>query len=157
MQIIKDLPLQTKHCFLILRKRRYVCNCGKHFYQNYHFLPKYLHRTKRLTSFSADSFHKVTNISTIAARANISTFTVNRILDTVSFPKPKLPRALSIDELKGNASIGKYQCILVDPIIHSVLDIFKHFRTRILMITNYFFRLALEGLFGMPKNILRQS
>ena len=30
---------------------------------------------------------------------------------------------LSIDEFKGNAGGQKYQCILVDPIKHSVLDI----------------------------------
>ena len=123
MQSIKDLPLQTKHCFLILKKRRYLCNCGKRFYESYHFLPKYLHRTKRLTAFIADSFHETISISNIAVRANVSASTVNRILDTISFPKPKLPRTLSIDEFKGNASTGKYQCILVDPIKHSVLDI----------------------------------
>ena len=57
-QTIKDLPFQTKHCFLVLKKRRYLCNCGKRFYENYHFLPKYLQRTTRLTAFIADSFHE---------------------------------------------------------------------------------------------------
>ena len=34
LQTIKDLPFQAKHCFLVLRKRRYVCSCGKKFYVN---------------------------------------------------------------------------------------------------------------------------
>ncbi|MCI5740716.1 MAG: transposase [Lachnospiraceae bacterium] len=34
-----------------------------------------------------------------------------------------LPRALSIDEFKGNAVIGKYQCILFNLVRHQVLDI----------------------------------
>lgn len=123
MQTIKDLPFQTKHCYLVLRKRRYSCNCGKRFYENYSFLPRYLQRTSRLTAFIADCFHKTTSISSIAQQTNVSTSTVNRILDTVSFAKPSLPRALSIDEFKGNASTGKYQCILVNPIKHQVLDI----------------------------------
>lgn len=123
MQTIKDLPFQTKHCYLVLQKRRYVCNCGKRFYENYNFLPRYLQRTSRLTAFIADSFHKTTSISSIAERANVSSATVNRILDTISFSKATLPRALSIDEFKGNASTGKYQCILVDPLKHRVLDI----------------------------------
>ena len=123
LQTIKDLPFQTKHCYLVLRKRRYTCSCGKRFYENYRFLPRYLQRTSRLTAFIADSFHKTTSISSIAELANISTTTVNRILDTISFSKPMLPRALSIDEFKGNASTGKYQCILVDPLKHRVLDI----------------------------------
>ena len=123
MQTIKDLPLQTKHCYLILRKRRYSCSCGKRFYEHYNFLPRYLQRTSRLTAFIADSFHKTISISAIAEQANVSTTTVNRILDTISFSRPSLPNALSIDEFKGNASTGKYQCILVNPIRHQVLDI----------------------------------
>ena len=43
------------------------------------------------------------NITSIAQRANVSTATVNRILDTIHFPKMMLPEALSIDEFKGNA------------------------------------------------------
>lgn len=123
LQTIKDLPFQTKHCYLVLQKRRYVCNCGKRFYEDYNFLPRYLQRTSRLTAFIADSFHKTTSISSIAECANVSSATVNRILDTISFSKATLPRALSIDEFKGNASTGKYQCILVDPLKHRVLDI----------------------------------
>lgn len=111
LQTIKDLPFQTKHCYLVLRKRRYTCSCGKRFYENYCFLPRYLQRTSRLTAFIADSFHKTTSISSIAELANISTTTVNRILDTISFSKPMLPRALSIDEFKGNASTGKYDIV----------------------------------------------
>ena len=34
-----------------------------------------------------------------------------------------LPEVLSIDEFKGNAGNEKYQCILVDPAKHRVLDI----------------------------------
>jgi transposase len=45
-------------------------------------------------------------------------------LDTIHYAPPdKLPEAVSIDEFKGNASTGKYQCILVDPQKHRILDI----------------------------------
>lgn len=50
MQTIKDLPFQLKHCFLILKKHRYICSCGKRFYENYSFLPRYFQRTSRLTA-----------------------------------------------------------------------------------------------------------
>lgn len=98
LQTIKDLPFQTKHCFLVLRKRRYSCSCGKKLYENYSFLPRYLQITSRLTAFIADSFHEQQNIVTIARKANVSTATVNRILDTIHFPKMKLPEVLSNDE-----------------------------------------------------------
>ena len=123
MQIIKDLPFQMKHCYLVLRKRRYTCSCGKRFYENYSFLPKYFQRTSRLTAFIADALHDTRSITSVAKMCNVSTATVNRILDTISFGKPKIPQILSIDEFKGNADGQKYQCILVDQIKHSVLDI----------------------------------
>ena len=123
MQTIKDLPFQMKHCYLVLRKRRYVCSCGKRFYENYSFLPRYFQRTSRLTAFIADALHDTRSITSVAKMCNVSTATVNRILDTISFGKPKIPQVLSIDEFKGNADGQKYQCILVDPLKHSVLDI----------------------------------
>lgn len=123
MQTIKDLPFQLKHCYLLLKKRRYVCSCGKRFYENYSFLPRYFHRTSRLTAFVATTLHDTISLSSVAKRCNVSTSTVNRILDTISFQRQTLSQTISIDEFKGNAGGEKYQCILVDPVKHSVLDI----------------------------------
>ena len=122
-QIIKDLPFQFKNCYLVLRKRRYACKCGKRFYEKYRFLPKYQQRTTRMTAFIASSLHLSQSIKETARQSNVSTATVNRILDTIHYPREKFPNAISIDEFKGNAKTGKYQCILVDPVKHKVLDI----------------------------------
>ena len=123
MQTIKDLPFQLKHCYLVLKKRRYTCSCGKRFYEDYAFLPRYFQRTSRLTAFIAATLHDTASVSSIAERCNVSVSTVNRILDTISFHRPTLSRTISIDEFKGNAGGEKYQCILVDPVKHAVLDI----------------------------------
>ena len=123
MQTIKDLPFQLKHCYLVLKKRRYTCSCGKRFYEDYTFLPRYFQRTSRLTAFIAATLHDTASVSSIAEKCNVSVSTVNRILDTISFHRPTLSRTSSIDEFKGNAGGEKYQCILVDPVKHSVLDI----------------------------------
>lgn len=123
MQTIKDLPFQLKHCYLVLKKRRYSCSCGKRFYEDYSFLPRYFQRTSRLTAFIASALHDTAPVSSIAKRCNVSVSTVNRVLDTISFHRPTLSRTISIDEFKGNAGGEKYQCILADPVKHSVLDI----------------------------------
>ena len=136
VQLIKDLPFQMKHCYLLLRKRRYACSCGKRFYEDYSFLPRYFHRTKRLTAYIASALHETVPITSIAKSANVSTSTVHRILDTVSFGRPALSQTISIDEFKGNAGGEKYQCILVDPVKHSVLDILPS-RSQTLL-TSYF-------------------
>lgn len=122
-QQIKDLPFQTKHCYLVLRKRRYSCSCGKRFFEKYSFLPKYFQRTSRLTAFIADQLNNTESIKSIAVKSNVSATTVCRILDSISYHRPPLKDSISIDEFRGNAKTGKYQCILVDPKKHKVLDI----------------------------------
>ena len=119
-QTIKDLPFQLKNCYLVLHKRRYVCSCGKKFYESYEFLPRYLHRTKRLTWKIADLLHETVSLKSVA---NVSVTTVCRILDSIHYSCPPLKETVSIDEFKGNARTGKYQCILVNPEDHSIMDI----------------------------------
>lgn len=123
MQKIKDLPFQLKDCYLVLRKRRYICTCGKRFFESYPFLAKYQQRTKRLTMKTVDLLRDTVSIKKVADLTNLSTNTVSRILDTISYSCPKLGDSISIDEFKGNAETGKYQCILVDPRKRSILDI----------------------------------
>lgn len=122
-QTIKDLPFQLKNCYLVLHKRRYVCSCGKKFYESYEFLPRYLHRTKRLTWKIADLLHETVSLKSVAKASNVSVTTVCRILDSIHYSCPPLKETVSIDEFKGNARTGKYQCILVNPKDHSIMDI----------------------------------
>ncbi len=122
-QTIKDLPLQLKHCYLILRKRRYVCSCGKRFLERYDFLARYQQRTTRLTKYIVNELRNTVSIQSVSERCNVSSNTVLRILDTIHYDCPTLKEAISIDEFRGNTDAGKYQCILVNPIKNTVLDI----------------------------------
>lgn len=122
-QTIKDLPLQFKHTYLVLRKRRYVCSCGKRFYESYNFLPRYQRMTNRLAFFICQELTKLTSLTSVAKSANVSVSTVIRIFNHINYGIPTLPKVLCIDEFKGNAETGKYQCILVDGEKNKVLDI----------------------------------
>ena len=82
-QTIKDLPFQLKHCYLVLRKRRYLCSCGKRFFESYSFLPRYFQRTSRLTAFIASALHSTSSLKTVSEQANVSTSTVGRVLDSI--------------------------------------------------------------------------
>ena len=122
-QIIKDLPFQLKHTYLVLKKRRYACTCGKRFMEKYHFLASYQRRTVRLTHKIVDLLRNLVNIKSVAEATNVSVSTVTRILDTLSYSPPSLPECISIDEFKGDTDAGKYQCILVDAKKHKILDV----------------------------------
>ena len=71
----------------------------------------------RLSSSSHNSYY------IHCKKSNVSPTTVHRILDTKSFGLPSISQTISIDKFKGNAGGQKYQCILVDPVKYSVLDI----------------------------------
>jgi transposase len=122
-QEFKDLPFQMKYTFLVLKKRRYVCTCGKRFTEKYPFLPTYQRRTLRLSYKIIDLLRNLVSIKSVAETMNVSVSTVTRLLDTVNYTTPSLPECLSIDEFKGNTDTGKYQCILTDAKKHRILDI----------------------------------
>ena len=123
LQIIKDVPVQLKPTNLVLKKRRYSCPCGKHFYEKYAWLPKYQHMTKRLAMYICHQLRETISYTYIASQTNISVSTVIRVFDRINYVKPSIPRVLSIDEFKGNAETGKFQCILVDGKKKCILDI----------------------------------
>jgi transposase len=136
-QIVKDVPAFGNNVFIHLRKRRYRCKyCGKRFQENNNFLPKYYRMTSRLITYILDKLRTNCSYTSVAKIVNLSVTTVIRIFDYISYPKPKLPKVLSIDEFKGNTGSEKYQCILTDPDNKVVLDIlpmrYKHY------LTNYF-------------------
>nr|WP_306286651.1 helix-turn-helix domain-containing protein [[Clostridium] symbiosum] len=109
---------------MLLRKRRYLCPyCRKRFTEPYSFLPSYHRRTRRLAFYIVSLLRQTFSLNQIAELTGVSVQTVCRLLDTICYPPPdQLPQALSIDEFKGNASTGKYQCILVDPKKRRILD-----------------------------------
>jgi len=123
-QSIRDLMIQEKETLLILKKRRYICKCGNKFYENYEFLPKYHRMTNRLYLNICSKLCDTVSMKYVANSYRISPTTVARIFDHVNYPKlSKMPEVLSIDEFKGNAETGKFQCILVDAKKSKVLDI----------------------------------
>lgn len=123
-QVIKDVPIQFKNTFLVLRKRRYVCKCcGKKFFEDLEFLPKYYRMTSRLSCWIYEQLLSITSISKIAKTANVSSNTVFRILSLFNVSNNSLPEVLSIDEFKGNTGKSKYQVALMDNVKGHVLDI----------------------------------
>lgn len=122
-QTIKDLPSFGRNTIILLEKRRYVCSCGKRFYEKVHFLPKYHRMTHRLILEVISALKGTNSFTDVSKRFNISVSTVIRIFDKISFLKPKLPKIVAIDEFKGNTWGEKYQCIITDPVSHKVLDI----------------------------------
>ena len=122
-QIIKDIPVYGKAAYIHLQKRRYRCQCGKRFYEKNIFLPRYHRRTNRLSAYIIDRLRKMVTFTDVGKEVNLSTTTIMRTFDLVSYSPRDLPTTLSIDEFKGNTNKEKYQCIITNPVNKTVLDI----------------------------------
>ena len=122
MQIIKDVPL-GRTTFLHLRKRRYRCSCGKRFFENNTFLPRYYRVTSRLVAEIISAFEQTVSAKEIGCRFNVSGITAMRYFRCVSFKPKELPEVVSLDEFKGNSGGQKYNSIVADPKNHKVIDI----------------------------------
>lgn len=124
LQKVKDLPCFGKNTTLILRKRRYACSCGKKFYEENTFLPKYQRRTGRTTLSMIQRLAEVQSYTAVGKEYGISPNSVMRIFNMINYPKPKtLPEVLGIDEFMGNSGKVKYHCILTDIQNGKVIDI----------------------------------
>lgn len=122
-QEIKDIPVYGKKAFIHLQKRRYRCQCGKRFYEKNTFLPHYHRRTNRLSAYIIDRLRNTVTFTDVGKEVDLSTTTVMRTFDFVSYAPRDLPTTLSIDEFKGNTNKEKYQCIITDPVNKVVPDI----------------------------------
>ena len=122
---IKDVSAFGKHVTLIHNHRRYVCkHCGKRFAEDNSFAPKYYRVTLRLINEIFKKAESERSFTSIAEEVNLSVSTVIRFFDMLAYDTPKeLPRALSIDEFKGNTGKEKYQVIITNPDDGTVLDI----------------------------------
>lgn len=118
----QDVPL-ARNTFLHLRKRRYRCGCGKRFFEDNTFLPRYYRVTSRLVAEIIHAFEKVVSAKEIGCRFNVSGVTAMRYFRYINFRPKALPEVVSLDEFKGNSGGQKYNSIVADPNNHKVIDI----------------------------------
>ena len=122
MQTIKDVP-PGRTTVLHLRKRRYRCACGKRFFEENTFLPRYYRATGRLIATIISAFHETVSAQKIATQYHVSGATAMRYFKCVSFHPSELPEVLSPDEFKENSGGRKYNSIIADAEKHRVIDI----------------------------------
>lgn len=124
IQEVKHLPLAEYTSVLRIKKRRHVCPCcGKRFFENVSFLPKYQRTTNALWGFALSELTNTCSMKSVAERLNVSQTTIARIIDASGYSCSSLPDTLSIDEFRGNCGGEKFQCILTNPKKKQILDI----------------------------------
>lgn len=126
IQVIKELPAFGKKVRLVLRKRRYACECGKRFTEDIEFLARYQRMTSKFVLKMLDALRDTCSYASVAREFDVSTTTVIRYFNMVHHDKPKeLPEAIGIDEFKGNTGGEKFNCIITDLTNGKILDILR--------------------------------
>lgn len=144
IQKLKDLDMFDKKTFIVLKKKRYKCICGKVFLEYNNFLNKRQRMTKRVFAEIYNKLSETHSFSSVGRELGLSVNTIIRAFDKIEYPKAKLQKleVLSIDEFKGNTGGEKYNCIITDPKNKVVLDILpkRHFN----YLTEHFLKIKRE-------------
>lgn len=137
MQKVQGTRMNGKQVTLYVKKRRYRCfNCNRTFYERLSFVEKYQRHTvmvaqEALTLCSEMSFTQAGRLT------GITTNRLLRIFDRREMPvKTVLPRAIAIDEFKGDAGGERFQTIIVDVEKREIIDVLPDRRAS--TIENYF-------------------
>ena len=123
---VKDIPIGITKVTLIYKPRRYACSCGKRFLENCEeILPRYK-MTKRFINLIIEKTRELRSFKSIAKELGVSSATIIRIFDYVSYAEDLLGKVLCIDEFKGNLGKEKYQAVLVNPELCKIIHIHKN-------------------------------
>ena len=127
VQKIKAGKNRNKNVFIFLKKRRFVCPIHKKIYtETFPFVSKRHRIPSNICAQVIDRLRDCVSMTGVAKQFNISTSTVMRYFDLVSYPSIKeSPEVMAIDEFKGNTGGFKYNTIITNPSTKEVLDIFK--------------------------------
>jgi len=127
LQKVKHLKWFERPTFLFYKRRRYVCACGKRFAEKAPFLERYQRFSKegnqalRIRAIKAKTFKEAAEVM------GTSTTTVMRRFKEVAAKElvagVKLPKAIAIDEYKGDTDAGKFQLIIANAETREPIDI----------------------------------
>lgn len=132
MQKIKHLKWFERLTILFYKRRRYTCICGKRFSEKAPFVEKYQRYTKEWNQVVRIRAVKAKTFKEAAEVLGTSSSTVIRRFKDVAKAQltsgVRLPKAIAIDEYKGDTDAGTYQLIIANAETHEPLDILPNRR-----------------------------
>ena len=132
VQKIKHLKWFERLTILFYKRRRYVCKCGKRFSEKSPFVDKYQRFSKewnqvvRIRSIKAKTFKEAGEVLGSSSSTVIRRFKEAAKTEIIS--GVSLPKAIAIDEYKGDTDAGTYQLIIANAETHEPIDILPNRR-----------------------------
>lgn len=131
-QKIKHLKWFERLTILFYKRRRYACACGKRFSEKSPFVDKYQRYTKewnqvaRIRAVKAKTFKEAGEVLGTSSSTVIRRF--KEVAKAQMTSGVRLPKAIAIDEYKGDTDAGTYQLIIANAETHEPLDILPNRR-----------------------------
>jgi transposase len=131
-QKIKHLKWFERLTILFYKRRRYACACGKRFSEKSPFVDKYQRYTKewnqvaRIRAVKAKTFKEAGEVLGTSSSTVIRRF--KEVAKDQMTSGVRLPKAIAIDEYKGDTDAGTYQLIIANAETHEPLDILPNRR-----------------------------
>ena len=132
VQKINHLKWFERLTVLFYKRRRYACGCGKRFSEISPFVDKYQRFTKewnqviRIRAIKGKTFKETGEV------LGTSSSTVLRRFKEAAQEQiragVRLPKAIAIDEYKGDTDAGTYQLVIADAETHEPIDILPNRR-----------------------------
>ena len=132
IQKIKHLKWFERLSVLFYKRRRYACPCGKRFAEKSPFVDKYQRYSKewnrviRIRSVKAKTFKEAGEVLGTSSSTVIRRF--KEVAKNEMKTGVRLPKAIAIDEYKGDTDAGTYQLIIANAETHEPLDILPNRR-----------------------------
>ncbi|MGM8211266.1 ISL3 family transposase [Virgibacillus sp. W0430] len=127
VQKIQHMKIFARPATVYYRKRRYVCDCGKRFFEENELVDRYQRQSREFKQTMAIELIHGKSFKDVALRLGTSPTTVMRRFDEVEHTHLKetkeLPRIIAIDEYKGDAGGERFQTIIADPVNRRPLEI----------------------------------
>lgn len=127
VQKIQHLKIFARPATVFYRKRRYVCSCGKRFYEENQLVDRYQRQSREFKQALAIELIHGKNFKDVALRFGTSPTTVMRRFDEIEATHLKetkeLPSIIAIDEYKGDTDGERFQTIIADPVNRRPLEI----------------------------------
>ncbi|MBU8798848.1 ISL3 family transposase, partial [Virgibacillus pantothenticus] len=123
-QLIQGPNLSNTSVKIALRKRRYLCtHCHHTFYEHLQMVDRYQRCTNSL-QMSARTYSAIGSFTDAARLSGMTTNRLIRLVDRHPLQTKKvLPRAIAIDEFKGDAGGERFQTIVADVENKEIIDI----------------------------------
>lgn len=139
-QKIKHLKWFERLTYIFYRKRRYRCEaCAKRFYEKNSFAERYQRFSKEFNMAVKVRIVKAKTFKEVSEQFGASSTTIIRRFDQLAKEtlkkRKQVPRAIAIDEYKGDTKAGKYQVIIADAETKEPIDILPNRRKK--TISNY--------------------